>query len=144
MSENIKKRKIRNDIIFIGAILVLFISLFLGMKLFEKDGDTVVVLLNGEVYGRYSLYENQTVRIVSGDNGEYYNVLVIKDGKAYIEEANCPGVQSRTKCTNHKPIPSDSLFAVNEIECREHRLVVYIEGDSEIEDQDDNKLDIVS
>ena len=143
MSENIKKRKIRNDIILIGAILVLFVSLLLGMKLFEKDGDTVVVLLNGEVYGRYSLFEDQTVRIVSGENGEHYNILVIKDGKAYIEDANCPGIQSKTKCTNHKPIPSNSLFAINEIECREHRLLVYIESSNENENQDDNKLDIV-
>lgn len=144
MSENMKKRKIRNDVIFILAILVLFVSLLLVMNLFSKEGDTVVVLLNGEVYGRYSLYENQTVRIVSGDNGEHYNILVIKDGKAYIEDADCPGVQSRTKCTNHKPIPSESFLAVNEIECREHRLLVYIESDTDSENQDDNKLDIVS
>ncbi len=142
MSENIKKRKIRNDIIFVGAILVLFVSLLLGMNFFEKEGDTVVVMLDGKVYGEYSLYEDQTVRIVSGENGEHYNILVIKDGKAYIEDANCPGIQSKTKCTNHKPIPSDALFATNEIECREHRLVVYI--DSGNEDEDDNKLDIVS
>lgn len=144
MSETVKKRKVRNDIIFIGAILVILISLFIGIKLFSKeDGDTVVVMLDGKVYGKYSLFEDQTVRIVSGENGEHYNILVIKDGKAYIEDADCPGVQSRTKCTNHKPIPSDSFFASNEIECREHRMVVYIENDDG-ENKNDNELDIIS
>ena len=46
-----------------------------------------MIKVDGEVYGRYSLDEDQVVEIEEGD---FYNRVRIEDGKAYMEEADCP------------------------------------------------------
>ena len=53
-------------------------------KIKEKQ---VVIKVDGEVYGRYSLDEDQGVEVQEGD---FYNRVRIEDGKAYMEEADCP------------------------------------------------------
>ncbi len=91
------KRKIRNDIIFIAALVLISALVGLGFYFFRTGGDTVRVTVNGELYGEFSLDEDRTLEIIS-DGG--YNVLVIKDGEAYVESASCPdGI-----CAAHKPI----------------------------------------
>ena len=98
MSESaFSKHKVRNDIIFISALVLISALVGLGFYLFRTGGDTVRVTVNGELYGEFSLDEDRTFEIIS-DGG--YNVLVIKDGKAYVESASCPdGI-----CAAHKPI----------------------------------------
>lgn len=49
-----------------------------------KNADKVKVMSDGEVIGEYALDKDRTVDI----NGT--NVLVIKDGKAFMQEADCP------------------------------------------------------
>ncbi len=125
MAEN--KKKIKNDIIFIAAV-VLVIGIIVGSTfLFREEGATVVVSVDGKVYGTYSLAENQTVEIKSGKNNESYNVLVIENGTAYVSDANCPGVLAHLKCTNQKPIH----YTGQSIVCQEHRVVIEIKGGEE-------------
>ncbi len=125
MAEN--KKKIKNDIIFIVAV-ILILGIVVGATfLFREEGATVVVSVDGKVYGTYSLDENQTVEIKSGKNNESYNVLVIENGTAYVREANCPGVLAHLKCTNQKPIH----YTGQSIICREHRVVIEIKGGEE-------------
>ena len=121
---NGKSKKIKNDIIFIASA-VLVIGILVGaMLLFRDEGSLVEVTVNGKLYGTYSLDINQTVEIRTGKNDENYNILVIKDGKAYVSEANCPGVLAHLKCTNQDPIS----YTGQSIICEEHMVVIAIKG----------------
>lgn len=80
-----KKRK--NDILLLAAVLVLAGLLWLGLRLFQDEGATVRVTIDGAEYGSYPLNKAQTVTI--GDE-EHYNLLVIEDGAASVTEASCP------------------------------------------------------
>ena len=128
MTENKNSKKAKNDIIFIGALVLILAIIICAMLIFREEGKSVEVLLNGELYGRYSLSENRTVEIRSGENGEHYNILVIENGKAYVHDANCPGLDNYVfKCTNQRPIQ----HVGRSISCNEHGVVVVISGKPE-------------
>lgn len=80
-----KKRK--NDILLLAVVLVLAGLLWLGLRLFQGEGATVRVTIDGAEYGSYPLNKAQTITI--GDE-EHFNLLVIEDGAASIAEASCP------------------------------------------------------
>jgi hypothetical protein len=96
----------------------------------SESGDWAVVILDGKEVSRYSLSYECEYLIVSGENDEYINRIVIKDGKASVSEANCPdGI-----CVSHRAIGRTGETIV----CLPHGLVVRIETDKEPE------LDMVS
>ena len=77
------------------------------------------VTVDGELYGSYPLDEDVRVEIVTGKQGEAYNVLVIRDGVAYVESASCPdGI-----CAEHKPIRRDGESIV----CLPNRVVITVD-----------------
>ena len=79
----------------------------------------MVVLVDGEEYGRYALGKDREVEIRTGKDGEELNRLVIREGKAEVTEATCPdGI-----CAAHKPISYDG----ESIACRPHRVVITVE-----------------
>ena len=109
-----KKRKIRNDILLIAALLVFLVLVGLAFRFFRGKGDMVEVTVDGKLYATYSLLQDRTVEICTGEDGK--NLLVIKGGKAYIETANCrDGI-----CANHKPIYRQGESIV----CLPHKVVV--------------------
>lgn len=135
MMETKNKKKIRNDIIFIGALLLVLAIISGCLLLFREKGSTVKVTVDGEIYGTYPLDKDQTIEIRT-ENG--YNILVIEDGEAYIREASCPdGV-----CSSHEPIPS---WFSNSIICLPNKVVVELD-DNDSQGQNDNSggLDINS
>ena len=62
-----KKRKVRNDIIFISLILSVITVAALVMFLTRTEGDTAVVTVDGRIYGEYPLDSDRTVEIKNGD-----------------------------------------------------------------------------
>lgn len=95
-----KNRLRRNDIILILTLLLIASIGAVYLFFFREEGNTVVVTIDGKSYGVYSLNENLTKDIYSGEEDKDLNRLIIRDGKAYIESASCPdGI-----CVNHKPI----------------------------------------
>ncbi len=76
----------KNDFVLIGIVLLCAVTFYIGYNFYMGDGETVVVTVDGIEYGVYDLSENQTV--VIGEEGS--NILEIKDGLAYMVEANCP------------------------------------------------------
>lgn len=112
-------RKVRNDIIFIGAILLLAVIGALFLLLFREEGDFVTVTVDGKLWGEYSLSENRTVEIKQ-ENG--YNILVIEDGYARVESASCPdGI-----CSSHKPVRHDGESII----CLPNKVVVEVHSSS--------------
>lgn len=121
-------RLFRNDIIFIAVLLVLVSVSGLCFYLFRGEGDEVVVTVDGTEFGRYSLAENITVEIRTGVDESEKNVLVIKDGKAYVESATCPdGI-----CAGHKPIHREGESIV----CLPHKVVITVHAANEEEAPD--------
>ena len=121
-------RLLRNDLIFIAALFVIVSVFGLCFYLFRVEGDKVVVTVDGEVFGTYSLSEDVTVEIRTGAQGSELNLLVIKDGKAYVEAATCPdGI-----CAGHKPISRKGESIV----CLPHRVVITVHGTDTDEEPD--------
>ena len=116
-----KSKKVRNDCILILAILFCALLVFICYKAFQKDGQYVSVLIDGQEENCFPLGENIEHTIISGENGEYFNNLVIKDNKAYVTDANCrDGI-----CVDHKPVSKTGETIV----CLPHKLVISIESD---------------
>ncbi len=121
-------RLFRNDLIFIAALLVLVSAVGVCFYLFHEEGDEVVVTVDGKEFGRYSLAEDITVEIRTGADESELNVLVIKDGVAYVENATCPdGI-----CAGHKPINREGESIV----CLPHKVVITVHATNEEEAPD--------
>ena len=100
----------RKDIILFIVLLAACSVIFLGMFLLKKEGNQIIVEQNGKAVLELSLEDEGTYVI---EDGDYYNKLVIKDGAAYVEDAN------------------GSISKVNEtITCLPHKLIVYVVGDN--------------
>lgn len=115
-----KKRKLRNDLILIGTLIAVLVLVGLAVWLLRGEGDTVVVEVDGKVFGTYALSVDRTVEIRTGDGDEELNLLVIKDGKAYVETATCPdGI-----CAAHRPISRQGESIV----CLPHKVVITVKS----------------
>ena len=114
-------RKRKNDLVLIVAILLVLAIAAVALFFLMQEGDTVVVLVDGEVWGEYALGEDQTVEIRT-DMG--YNLLVIQGGEASVREASCPdGI-----CSSHRPVSREGESII----CLPNRVVVEIRsGDRE-------------
>ena len=111
-------RKFRNDVIFIGVLLLAVILVGLALFFFRREGDAVTVTVNQQHFGTYSLSVDRTVEIRTGENREELNLLVIRNGEAFVETATCPdGI-----CAAHKPISRNGESIV----CLPHRVVVTV------------------
>ena len=111
-------RLFRNDVIFIAALLLVVSALGLCFYLLRGEGDRVVVTVDGTEFGTYSLAEDVRVEIRTGAQEEELNVLVIKDGVAYVETATCPdGI-----CAGHKPVSREGESIV----CLPHKVVITV------------------
>ena len=104
----------KKDLFLGGGILFAACVLFLVMNLMqyvqakesgqkEIQEKQVVIKVDGEVYGRYALDEDQVIEVQEGD---FYNRVRIEDGKAYMEEADCPDIaKSRGRSiTGHRQL----------------------------------------
>ena len=109
-----EKKKERNDRILIVGIIVCAVLLTAAfLRRGSSIGTTVVVSVDGEEYGRYSLLKEQVVQI--GDT----NTLVIHNHEADMLFADCPD----QICVKHTPITDTD----ENIICLPNKVVVTIE-----------------
>lgn len=88
-----------------------------------SDGAEITVSVDGETYGTYPLFEDRTIEI---ENTFGTNRIIIENGSAYMESADCPDKY----CMTYKPISKTN----ENIICLPHRLVVRVSGaESEID-----------
>lgn len=114
--DSIKRSKV-NDFILVVAFLVIALICMIILSFSGKKGSYVKVSIQGKEEGVYDLSKNQMIDI-SYDNEEFSNQVMIKNGEAYMENANC---QDKI-CVNHKPISKDGETIV----CLPHKLVIEI------------------
>lgn len=121
-------QKYKKDIILIGVILGVAVLLFVLFQVTKKPGKYVVINQNGKEIAKYALNEDRQISIPYQEN--QYNVLVIRDQKAYISSATCPD----QLCVKQR-----SISKVNEtLVCLPNKMVVKVIGD------EPSDVDIVS
>ena len=83
----------------------------------NSTGDLVVVKVNGEIYGKYSLSKDRTITV--NRNG-HMNKITIKGGKVQV---------SKSSCKNQICVKQGSISTTHQsIVCIPNRVVVSIEG----------------
>ena len=75
----------KKEFILIGAVVAVIAIALLILSLTQKDGDYVIVRVDGNEVAKYSLSQDGEYELNGGTN-----VLRIEDGKAYLVSANCP------------------------------------------------------
>lgn len=120
--KDMKLRKMDWILILIVAVIAIAGFVFYG-NLSKQESGTVVVEVDGEIFGEYSLYENHEVFI--NDT----NILIIENGEANMYEANCPD----QICVKHKAISKNGETIV----CLPNKVVVTIT------EAEDGELDAV-
>lgn len=111
----------KNDLILIGAILLVVAIAFAATALTKEDGAYVVVKVDGEEVGKYSLSVDGEYELNGGTN-----ILRIEDGAAYLTEANCP---------DHLCVKQGKIDKTGEtITCLPNKLTVTVFGaDSDVD-----------
>lgn len=110
-----QKKLIRNDFILIALIVIIAVISFLAFKITQKSGVCVAVSVDGETIAEYPLNKDLKKDIIT-DYGK--NVLVIKNGEAYVLEADCPD----KICAGHRAVSKTGESIV----CLPHKLVLSI------------------
>ena len=113
MSKYVRK----NDIIMLSCIAVLIIVSY-GLRIHSmmNNGSTIEITVDGKVYGRYALEQDQRIPVEIDD--ETKNIVVIADGEAYMAEASCPD----KLCIHQGRIESRSQSIV----CLPNRVIVTV------------------
>ena len=119
MKNGQNNKRMRNDLLLVGGIILAAAIGGLCLLLFRGQGEAVEVTIDGKLYAEYSLSENRVEEIRSGE--EQINRLIIRDGKAMIEYATCPdGI-----CAAHRPIHREGESIV----CLPHRVVIEVKAE---------------
>ena len=130
MSKDIKETNkfLNNKIEKVLWIIILgvAVALFLFLKFSANDGEQVIVKVDKKEIARYDLNTDREVVIDGKDGGK--NTLVIKDGKAYINDATCPDKLCEHQGKIH--MVGQSLI------CLPNRVVIEITDDKKDEEFD--------
>lgn len=107
-----------SDIILIALLIILAVGLFiLNIQWKTNTGDYAEISFDGKVIKVMPLSKNDIWRFQYDDD---FNTIVVKDGKVYVESANC-----RDKlCTNAKPINMSGETII----CLPHKLSIRVYG----------------
>lgn len=107
----------KRDWIFLLLVLVAAAAGILWYVFgYSRPGTMVEISMNGETAGRYPLAESREIFLPSEENRT--NQLVIADGKAWMQWADCPD----QICVEHAAISHEG----EEIVCLPNRIVVRI------------------
>ena len=109
----------RRDFLLIGGLLLLSLLLLL-LRAGGKAGGEIIVRVDGQEQGRYSLSAAGRYELNGGTN-----VLKIEDGKAFMDSADCPD----KVCIHQGKIGK----AGETIICLPNRLTVTVAGSGDVE-----------
>lgn len=107
----------RNDVILIAVLIALGGALLLWLGLTRQAGGVAQVRIDGETVMELPL--SQDARVELGEPGRG-NLLIIEDGTARVERADCPD----QVCVRQGAV----RYNGESIVCLPHKLIVSIEG----------------
>lgn len=116
----------KRDIIVAAVVLTAALLFWLAGQLTKREPEVLRITVAGEVYGTYSLKENQKISI------QDTNVCQIQDGYVTMTEADCPD----QICVQTARISEDG----GSIVCLPNKIVLEIVG----EEKDEPELDSIS
>ena len=118
----LEDKKLRSDIILIGILLIISLSVLLFVFLTREEGAIADVYVDGVKVAEYPLSIDGVYYLNNGSN-----VLVIENGTAYMREANCPDKFSKNGCVNTGKIS----YVGQTIVCLPNKIIVEIVGEGE-------------
>ncbi len=110
----------KNDLIIISVIAVLALALFVFLKITDRTGACAVVTVDGVEEARFDLSADTEYEIKSAEG---VNHLVIKEGYAYLKDADCPD----KLCVKMGRINKEGQSII----CLPHKVVIEIKGGEE-------------
>ena len=113
MKQYIKKA----DIILLIVLVLVGLASTVYVAMSRSGGDTVIIEQNGDLYGKYSLYEDKVITI---DGKHSKNIVTIEDGQVIMSESTC----KNQVCVRHGAISATGESII----CLPNRVVVKIEG----------------
>ena len=119
------KKSLRRDIAFVGVIFLIGAAVAAAVLLLSKPGGSVEIRRNGQVQTVLPL-EKDTRLVLKDESGS--NTLVIENGQAWIEQADCPD----GLCMKTGKISRTGQSII----CLPHRLSVEIVGETSPSDVD--------
>lgn len=120
----IKKR----DIILALVLILLGIVCYGVIRMGQKKGSQVIIYEDQKEIGRYDLNTDTTKEIQTAKG---INILEIKNGMAYVTDADCPD----QVCIRMEKISKTG----ENIVCLPHKLVIQVEGDDGQKSEYDNR-----
>lgn len=113
------KKKYKNDVILIAALLIIAVVAFVLVSLMTSNkGTEVVVKVDGKQLHALSLKKDTRLEIIC-DAGK--NTLIIENECVYVTDSDCPD----RLCENMGPISKPGQTIV----CLPHKLVIEIKGE---------------
>lgn len=106
----------KTDIIMLILLVAAGILGFISVKGLMKKGGSARVSVDGKVVKTVSLDDEGEYRIEGKDGG--YNLLIVKDGEAYLKEADCPD----KLCVKQGHISKEGETII----CLPHKVVIEI------------------
>lgn len=121
--KNMTLKFCKADILAIAmvAALAILVSIIFWTSVGSEEGNMVMIYQEGKLIQELSL-DHDTEFVIEGD---YENVVTVKDGKAAITKSDCPG----TDCVHSGWIHE----AGRSIVCLPNRVELRIEGTSEVD-----------
>lgn len=103
-------------IILFSVLTVSIIAVFVEI-VFVPAGNTVIIKVDNEIYGKYSLNRNIKLNVQSKYGN---NEVIIEDGAVYVADSDC----KNKICVKSLPISA----AGQSIICLPHKLIISITG----------------
>ena len=133
------KNCLKAERIFYMVLVLVTMAFMLWYFLKPSQGNMVEVRVSGKIVGTYWLNENKKVTIEGKAKDK--NILVIRNGKAMMEEADCP---------DELCVKKGEIYRVSEsIICLPHEVVVEIkkndlENEKEISEKGEENVDVIA
>lgn len=112
------------DIILAAILIIAGLATSYLFSFGDEVGNELKITSQGELFGTYSLFENQTIRVETGDG--HFNVVRISDGSVSVQYSDCHGQDC---------VRSNSISLGGEtIVCLPNKLVLEISGGEKVYD----------
>jgi hypothetical protein len=113
-----KRKTLKNEILLIGALLLLALLAWGALRLTKQPGGEAVVTVDGETVAVLPLAED--AELTAGEGQGFSNVVEVAGGRVRVLEADCPD----KLCVRQGWISRDGESIV----CLPHKLVVTVRG----------------
>ena len=110
-------KTVLRDIILVAAVVIIAAVLLIVFNINKSDGAFFEITVNGETYGKYSLFTNQVIDV------EGICKVSVKNGEVFMLSSTCKGGD----CVKCKPISKSGQTII----CLPNGVVIRVLGSGE-------------